>query len=124
MLDTFKNIKAKRGWSDLRPLSGILIDSEQSRRHPGGQILTGPQFSEQTVRANGSGAWVAGLVGRRSRLFRQVVPEIITRFIAGVRGDAALTLRPVGGMAYTFDPGTHAGGMGAAPTGGCRRWPA
>ena len=41
-----------------------------------GQILTGPLFSEpmrvETVRPNGSGAWVAGLVGLRSERFRRV----------------------------------------------------
>ncbi len=41
-----------------------------------GQILTGPLFSEpmrvETVRANGAGAWVAGLVGTRTERFRSV----------------------------------------------------
>ena len=41
-----------------------------------GQVLTGPLFSEpmlvETVRANGPGAWVAGLVGRQSERFRRV----------------------------------------------------
>ena len=41
-----------------------------------GQILTGPLFSEpmrvETVRPNGSGAWVAGLVGLQSEQFRRV----------------------------------------------------
>ena len=41
-----------------------------------GQILTGPLFSEpmqmETIRSNGPGIWVAGLVGQRSEGFRQV----------------------------------------------------
>ncbi len=35
-----------------------------------GQILTGPQFNEpmlvETVRSNGPGTWIVGLVGQRS----------------------------------------------------------
>ncbi len=41
-----------------------------------GQILTGPLFSEptrvETVRANGSDSWVAGLVGTQTERFRRV----------------------------------------------------
>ena len=41
-----------------------------------GQILTGPLFSEpmqvETVRRNGPGVWVLGLVGQRSEQFRRV----------------------------------------------------
>ena len=41
-----------------------------------GQVLTGPLLSEpmqvETVRANGPGVWVAGLVGQRSERFRRV----------------------------------------------------
>ena len=41
-----------------------------------GQVLTGPLFSEpmqvETVRANGLGVWVAGLVGQQSERFRRV----------------------------------------------------
>jgi hypothetical protein len=41
-----------------------------------GQILSGPQFNEpmrvETVRANGSNAWVVGLVGMQSERFRSV----------------------------------------------------
>ena len=41
-----------------------------------GQLLTGPLFSEpmrvESVRANGPGSWVAGLVGQQSEQFRRV----------------------------------------------------
>ena len=41
-----------------------------------GQVLTGPLFSEpmrvETVRSDGPGVWVAGLVGQRSGQFRRV----------------------------------------------------
>ena len=40
-----------------------------------GQTVTGPMFSEpmrvETVRSNGPGIWVAGLVGQRSERFRR-----------------------------------------------------
>ena len=51
-----------------------------------GQILTGPLFSEpmrvETVRANGSGSWVAGLVGTQTERFRRVA--LSTDDIAGL----------------------------------------
>ena len=51
------------------PLSSVLPIRE-------GQILAGSLFSEpmqvETVRANGPGVWVAGLVGQRSERFRRV----------------------------------------------------
>jgi hypothetical protein len=41
-----------------------------------GQIVSGPQFNEpmrvETVRPNGSDAWVVGLVGTQSERFRSV----------------------------------------------------
>lgn len=41
-----------------------------------GQVLTGSSFSEpmlvETVRENGSGVWVVGMVGQRSERFRRV----------------------------------------------------
>ena len=41
-----------------------------------GQLLTGPLFSEpmrvESVRANGPGSWVAGLVGQQTEQFRRV----------------------------------------------------
>ena len=41
-----------------------------------GQVLSGPLFSEpmrvETVRPNGPGVWVAGVVGQRSEQFRLV----------------------------------------------------
>ena len=39
------------------------------------------------------------------------MPESIARFIAECAGDAALALRPVGGMAHTFDPGRTPPGL-------------
>ena len=46
------------------------------------------------------------LIERRARAQeRRVVPETIARFIAECAGGAALPLRPVRGMAHTFDPG-------------------
>ena len=84
-----------------------------------GQVLTGPLFSEpmrvETVRANGPGVWVAGLVGQRSERFRRVTltsADIVTLSIA----DSALSydgdgrLLRIGlqayslGIAWEFDP--------------------
>ena len=46
------------------------------------------------------------LIERRARAQeRRVVPETIARFIKECARDAALTLKPVNGMAHTFDPG-------------------
>ena len=46
------------------------------------------------------------LIERRARAQeRRVVPETIARFIKECAQDAALTLKPVNGMAHTFDPG-------------------
>ena len=84
-----------------------------------GQILSGPQFSEpmlvETVRANGAGVWVAGLVGRRSERFRRVTltaDDLASLTIA----DSALSYDGDGrllrlglqayalGIAYEFEP--------------------
>ena len=84
-----------------------------------GQVLTGPLFSEpmqvETVRSNGPGVWVAGLVGQRSERFRRVTltsDDISNLTIA----DSALSydgdgrLLRIGlqayslGIAYEFDP--------------------
>ena len=84
-----------------------------------GQILTGPLFAEpmqvETVRPNGPGAWVAGLVGLRSEQFRRVTltsGDISSLTVA----DAALSYDGDGrllrlglqayalGIAYEFDP--------------------
>ncbi len=84
-----------------------------------GQVLTGPLFSEpmqvETVRANGPGVWVAGLVGQRSERFRRVTltsADIATLSIA----DSALSYDGDGrllrialqayslGIAWEFDP--------------------
>ena len=50
------------------PLSSETVIQE-------GQILTGPLFAEpmqvETVRPNGPGAWVAGLVGLQSNSFAE-----------------------------------------------------
>ena len=58
-----------------------------------GQVLTGPLFSEpmqvETVRSNGPGVWVAGLVGRRSEQFRRVTltsDDIVNLTIAVLKG--------------------------------------
>ena len=84
-----------------------------------GQVLTGPLFSEpmqvETVRSNGPGIWVAGLVGQRSERFRRVTltsDDISNLTIA----DSALSYDGDGrllrialqayslGIAYEFDP--------------------
>ena len=84
-----------------------------------GQVLTGPLFSEpmqvETVRSNGPGIWVAGLVGQRSERFRRVTltsDDLSNLTIA----DSALSYDGDGrllrlglqayslGIAYEFDP--------------------
>ena len=84
-----------------------------------GQVLTGPLFSEpmqvETVRPNGSGVWVLGLVGRRSERFRRVT--LTSDDIANLKvadsvlsydGDGrllAIALQAYSlGIAYEFDP--------------------
>ena len=84
-----------------------------------GQILTGPLFSEpmrvETVRPNGAGSWVAGLVGTQTERFRNValsaneLAELtITDTSLSYDGDGRL-LR-IGleahalGIAHEFDP--------------------
>ena len=84
-----------------------------------GQVLTGPLFSEpmqvETVRPNGSGVWVAGLVGQRSERFRRVTltsDDIsnlsITDSALSYDGDGRLlriALQAYSlGIAYEFDP--------------------
>ena len=93
------------------------LSAETSIRE--GQVLSGPLFSEpmrvETVRPNGPGVWVAGLVGQRSEQFRRVTltsDDISNLTIAGSAlaydGDG-LRLR-IGlqayslGIAYEFDP--------------------
>ena len=52
------------------------------------------------------------LVERRARAQeRRVVPETIARFIGECAEDAALLLKPVGGLAHTFDPGRTPGSL-------------
>jgi len=52
------------------------------------------------------------LIERRARAQeRRVVPESIARFITECAGDAAPALKPVGGMAHTFDPGRTPSGL-------------
>ena len=94
-----------------------MLSSEVPIRE--GQVLTGPLFSEpmqvETVRANGPGVWVAGLVGQRSERFRRVTltsADIATLSIA----DSALSYDGDGrllrialqayslGIAWEFDP--------------------
>ena len=84
-----------------------------------GQILHGPQFSEpmlvETVRPNGTGVWVAGLVGRYSERFRRVT--LTADDLAGLTiADSALSYDGDGrllrlglqayalGIAYEFEP--------------------
>ncbi len=84
-----------------------------------GQTLTGPQFDEpmhvETIRTNGVGVWIAGLVGQRTERFRRVTltsDDIANLTIAdsslSYEGDGRL-LR-IGlqayslGIAYEFDP--------------------
>ena len=93
------------------------LSAETSIRE--GQVLSGPLFSEpmrvETVRPNGPGVWVAGLVGQRSEQFRRVTltsDDISSLTIA----DSALAydgdglLLRIGlqayslGIAYEFDP--------------------
>ena len=84
-----------------------------------GQVLTGPLFSEpmrvETVRPNGPGVWVAGLVGQRSEQFRRVTltsGDISNLTIAGsaLTYDGDGRLLRIGlqayslGIAYEFDP--------------------
>ena len=52
------------------------------------------------------------LIERRARAQeRRVVPETIARFITECARDAALTLRPVGSLAHTFEPGRTPSGL-------------
>ena len=93
------------------------LSAETSIRE--GQVLSGPLFSEpmrvETVRPNGPGVWVAGLVGQRSEQFRRVTltsDDISNLTIA----DSALAYDGDGrrlriglqayslGIAYEFDP--------------------
>ena len=84
-----------------------------------GQILSGPLFSEamrvETVRSNGPGAWVVGLVGLQSEQFRRVT--LTAEDISDLRiADTALSYDGDGrllrlglqayslGIAYEFDP--------------------
>ena len=84
-----------------------------------GQILTGPLFAEpmqvETVRPNGPGAWVAGLVGLQSEQFRRVTltsGDISNLAIAdnslSYVGDGRLLRLALQayalGIAYEFDP--------------------
>ena len=84
-----------------------------------GQVIAGPQFNEpmlvETVRSNGPGTWVVGLVGQRSERFRRVT--LTTDDIASLNiADSALSYDGDGrllrlglqayslGIAYEFDP--------------------
>ena len=84
-----------------------------------GQTLTGPMFSEpmrvETVRSNGAGAWVAGLVGLQSEQFRRVTlnsDDIASLAIADTKlsydGDGQLLRLGLQawslGIAFEFDP--------------------
>jgi hypothetical protein len=84
-----------------------------------GQALVGPLFSEpmrvETVRANGPGSWIAGLVGTRTERFRKVtltsadlqrLTIVDSRF--SFDGDGRLLRLGIQayslGIAYEFDP--------------------
>ena len=84
-----------------------------------GQVLTGPLFSEpmqvETVRSNGPGTWVAGLVGQRSERFRRVTLTsddlsdlTIVDSVLSYDGDGRLLRTALQayslGIAYEFDP--------------------
>jgi len=84
-----------------------------------GQILSGPQFNEpmrvETVRANGSDAWVVGLVGMQSERFRSVTLsssdlDALTIYETACTFDGDGKLLKIGlqayslGIAYEFDP--------------------
>ena len=84
-----------------------------------GQILTGPLFSEpmlvETVRSDGPGTWIAGLVGQQSERFRRVTltaDDIATLTIADSQlsydGDGRLLRLGLQayslGIAYEFEP--------------------
>jgi len=84
-----------------------------------GQILTGPLFSEpmrvETVREDGPGTWVAGLVGTQSERFRKVTLtsrdlEALTILDTQYSYDGDGQLLRLGlqayslGIAYEFDP--------------------
>ena len=84
-----------------------------------GQLLSGPLFDEpmrvETVRSQGGGTWVAGLVGTRSERFRNValgeadLAQLnVTDLGLSYDGDAALLRLGIQawslGIAYEFDP--------------------
>ena len=84
-----------------------------------GQVLTGALFSEpmqvETVRPNGPGIWVAGLVGQRSERFRRVTLTsddlsdlTIVDSVLSYDGDGRLLRTALQayslGIAYEFDP--------------------
>ena len=84
-----------------------------------GQILTGPLFSEpmrvETVRSNGAGSWVAGLVGTQTERFRNVALSAnelaeLTIIDTSLSYDGDGRLLRIGleahalGIAHEFDP--------------------
>jgi len=84
-----------------------------------GQILTGPQFSEpvrvETVRADGPGGWVLGVVGTKTERFRRVTLSAadleqlaIQSAVLTFNGDANLLRLGLQayalGIAFEFDP--------------------
>jgi len=84
-----------------------------------GQVLTGPIFNEpmrvETVRDNGNGTWVVGLVGTQSERFRRVTLdarqiEELNVLDAGFKYDGDGRLLRLGlqayslGIAWEFDP--------------------
>ena len=84
-----------------------------------GQLLTGPLFSEpmqvETVRSNGPGVWIVGLVGQQTEQFRRVTltPDDISNLsiadsVLSYDGDGRLLRLGLQayslGIAYEFDP--------------------
>ena len=84
-----------------------------------GQLLNGPLFNEpmlvETVRSNGPGTWIAGLVGQRTEQFRRVTLTsddidslTVTDTSLSYNGDGRLLRLGLQayslGIAYEFDP--------------------
>ncbi len=109
---------ATRSWTEptQQPREPLVSDETQLRE---GHVPTGPSFSEpmlvETVRENGSGVWVVGMVGQRSERFRRVTLTAddiaalkIADSVLSYSGDGRrlrLALQAYAlGIAYEFDP--------------------
>lgn len=104
--------------------------TEQQPLHEG-QVLTGALFNEplrvETVRDNGNGTWVVGLVGTQSERFRKVA--LTAQDLAGLAivdagfsydGDGCLLRQGLQayalGIAWEFDPYFDTRAVATAPT--------